>query len=222
MLGITVRIENAGPGPRVRRLLFSDGSDPVITSAATLRLACVEDGADVEPDVVRELIAQVEPDAARDRALALLGYRERSVAELRRLLLADGYRAATVEATVGRLSDLQLVDDSRFAAMWVRSRRASGYGPSRIRRELREKGVSDDVIADANAAYDSCEDAVDDVAAARAVLGSARPTDRKHRERLIRKLVTRGFSFGVAVEAVGASHEHHDVDVADPSIVEDP
>jgi len=40
----------------------------------------------------------------------------------------------------------RLLSDDRFVEMLIRARRRRGYGPVRIRRELQEKGVADDVI----------------------------------------------------------------------------
>lgn len=40
----------------------------------------------------------------------------------------------------------RLLSDDRFVEMLIRARRRRGYGPVRIRGELREKGVADDVI----------------------------------------------------------------------------
>ncbi|MBI5231363.1 MAG: hypothetical protein HY876_04265, partial [Coriobacteriales bacterium] len=54
-----------------------------------------------------------------------------------------------------------------------------------------------------------------EVARARAVLRGATPTDRKHRERLLRKLVGRGFSIGVALRAIAPIDPIDPIDPAD-------
>lgn len=49
-----------------------------------------------------------------------------------------------------RLDEWKLLDDEEFAHEWVRSRHAnSGRGRHALRRELRTKGIADDIVADA-------------------------------------------------------------------------
>lgn len=199
------RIESVGPDSRARRISFSDGSAPRTTSAAALKLLGLESGSEVEPLQLLEELAKHEPQLARDRALQLLGYRERSRQELYQRLRDNGYPDNVVAAVVARFCEVELVDDARFASAWVRSRISAGYGSRRIRRELAEKGVDDDLIA---AAIE--EEAVDDeLSRARASLRGSAARDSRERERLIRRLVSRGFELRVAVEAVGplAGHE---------------
>lgn len=78
-----------------------------------------------------------------DRALHLLGFRARSVFELRRKLLQKGEPADEVERVIARLLDQRLLDDTEFARQFARSR-VAGTGSSRFRilQELRRKGVS--------------------------------------------------------------------------------
>ena len=81
-----------------------------------------------------------------DLALKLLGFRARSVGELRRQLLRKGRPVDDVEQTVARLCDQRLLDDAAFAFAYVRSK-LLGRGSSRVRiiQELARKGVARDV-----------------------------------------------------------------------------
>ena len=81
-----------------------------------------------------------------DRALSLLGFRARSVAELRRKLLAKGAPRSDVDEVVARLLDQKLLDDADFARQFARMK-INGAGASRIRilQELRRRGVANDV-----------------------------------------------------------------------------
>ena len=196
------RIEHAGPDLRARRLVFSDGSPSRITSASALKELGIEVGADVSLEALEEALAAVEPALAKDRALRLLGYREHSRAELERKLRDSGYPHGLAAAIVARFVEVELVDDARFASAWVRSRRLSGYGSRRIRQELERKGVTPETI---DAALDEeSPDADDELARARAALGSRTASDRAGRDRLVRRLVSRGFSLNVSLTAVDA------------------
>ena len=199
-MGTTIqRIENAGPDVRARRLVFDDASTPCVTSAAVLKLLSLDVGSAVDTDQLRAALAEHEPRLARERALQLLGYRERSRAELRQRLLDNGYSRDVVDPVVERFCEVELVDDRRFASAWVRTRASAGYGRHRIARELAEKGVDDDIIS---AALDD-ELRSDELSRATAALRGRRPRDAKDRERLVRRLVSRGFEFRIAHDAVG-------------------
>jgi len=92
--------------------------------------------------------AEVEdPSVVLDAALRFLEPRSRSVAEVRRRLTQAGYRDELVEGAVSRLVDLGMLDDEAFARHWVESRdRAHPRGAIALRRELRQKGVPDDIV----------------------------------------------------------------------------
>lgn len=192
---LVTRIENAGPDQKARRLFFSDHENYRVTSAAAVRALDIQEGSQVD---LTEL-ATVELTAARDRALRLLGYRDRSQSELAKRLSNDGYPPECVSQTVSRLIEIELVDDARFARSWSRSRTAAGFGPSRIRRELSQKGLDAETIA---SALEEMGDQGDEHKRAVACLRGRIPRDAKERERLIRRLVTRGFSLSTALNAV--------------------
>src|SRR5688572_24264793 len=81
-----------------------------------------------------------------DRALDLLAFRARSVAELRRKLLQKGELATDVEAVIARLQEQKLLDDADFARQFARHKAtAAGASRWRIMTELTRKGVARDV-----------------------------------------------------------------------------
>ena len=95
------------------------------------------------------------------------------------------------------LDDLVLqgfLSDARFAESRVNAR-TGRYGSRRIARELQEKGVPSELIAEAMA---GC--AVNDLSTARSLWlrkFGARPVNMREKARQIRFLSARGFSFDV-------------------------
>lgn len=86
-------------------------------------------------------------DEAFSCALRYLGYRARSVAEVKNYLRRRGGTDAVVDATVEKLRGFNFIDDETFARNWALSRAQSqGYGPRRIEQELKTKGVVDSVV----------------------------------------------------------------------------
>ncbi len=87
------------------------------------------------------------PEEALQRAFKFLSYRPRSEAEVRAKLSQLGFPQKSVEATLEKLRTLNLLDDEIFARGWVRGRaEGRGYGPLRIERELRQKGIATSLI----------------------------------------------------------------------------
>jgi regulatory protein len=81
-----------------------------------------------------------------DRGLSMLARREHSQRELRARLEYGGYDEAEAEEAIKRLGDQNYQDDERFAEMLLRARIAHGYGPARIRAELRAHGLAQAAI----------------------------------------------------------------------------
>ena len=82
--------------------------------------------------------------------------------------------------------------DARYAEQYVAQRAARGYGPARIRAELRERGIEDAVIADWLDERDPVwKERLAEVARKR--FGAAGPADLRDRARRARFLEYRGF-----------------------------
>lgn len=89
-----------------------------------------------------------DPEAVLAAGLRYLEVRARSVAETRRRLIQAGYRPELVDGVIDRLLSLGLLDDEAFARAWVESRdRAHPRGTVALKRELRLRGVDDEIIA---------------------------------------------------------------------------
>jgi len=87
---------------------------------------------------------------ARNAAYRFLSIRPRSRAEVLRKLKEKFFSALAVDAVMLDLERLGYVNDREFALQWSRSRvRLRGFGRRRIEQELRDRGVSRDLIHDA-------------------------------------------------------------------------
>jgi len=168
-----------------------------MTSAAVAKALGIEAGLAMPLSELEALLSAEEEVQARERALRLLGYRERSPEELRKRLAQDGYPSSIVDPLVERYVELELVDEDRFASMYASTRVSAGLGTRRIRRELQQRGVSD---AAAEAAVSDLREG--DLDRAAALLRGRDLGDRAGRERLLRRLISRGFDYGVAREAI--------------------
>lgn len=209
MTPILLRIEDAGPDRKARRLVFDDCSEPRVTSAAAVKALGLAVGAHTDRAAVDSALSEIEQPLAKERALQLLGYRDRSAAELERRLSDSGYPRHIAQPLVSRFAELGLIDDERFARAWIRTRVACGLGARRISRELAEKGIDRDIIE--LALSQECPSHERLQSAVRALRGASAP-DRKQRDRLVRRLVAKGHDLTVAIEAVNLMSSEDDPD----------
>lgn len=193
-----ISIESAGPRARARRIVFSSGETLTVPSVVLRALGELKVGQSTSCQELRRVAADKAPDLARERALAIVGYRERSSTELQQALLDEGFERATVDAIVARFMELALVDDARFADMYARSRLSSGRGKRLVLRELAIRGIDETTAA---RAIEGASDA-DEVSRARKAINGAVPADRRDKERLLRRLLTRGFDMASALSAL--------------------
>jgi len=87
-----------------------------------------------------------ESDSIRARALRLLARREHSARELAAKLAARGHGEGEIAEVIGELAREGLQSDARFAEAYVFQRVGRGYGPLKIREELRERGIDAELI----------------------------------------------------------------------------
>ncbi len=79
--------------------------------------------------------------------MRLLVYREHSRAELCRKLQTRFPDSAEIESVLNDLEERNYLSDERFVEEYLKSRKRKGYGPLRIKAELQERGVSNDLIS---------------------------------------------------------------------------
>ena len=128
----------------------------------------------------------------RRAALGWLSRREHSRAELRRKLARKFGDSVPLEPLLDWLESHRFLDDRRFAEIFVRGRIGRGQGALRIRQELQQRGLREEVIEAAltDAGCDWFQLAVD----IRARRFRGVPTDQKERARQLRFLQYRGFT----------------------------
>ena len=108
---------------------------------------------------MKRAVKPESPDAkaptAYAKGLGLLARREHSARELKTKLSARGHSAATSAEAIGKLKERKYQDDGRFAQSLARRRSSQGYGPHRIRAELKSHGIDEAAIRTAIASVDA-------------------------------------------------------------------
>jgi regulatory protein len=147
-----------------------------------------------------------DPERELERAIQLgyraVGYRDRTVAELRTFLERKRVEPDAIADTVAELTAAGFLDDARYARRFAEDKRElERWGNERIARELHRRGIAPDLIE--RVAADRGREA--ELATALLLLEQrmpAPPSDDRERDRAWRLLIRRGYDSEVAYEAV--------------------
>lgn len=125
--------------------------------------------------------------------MRLLANREHSRTELRRKLCARSYAGEMVDHVLDDLIRQHLLSDERFTEQYLSSRQRRGFGPVRIKGELRERGVKAELISSYLNVQD--ESWIETLRLTHdKKFGVESPSDIKEKARRVRFLEYRGFT----------------------------
>lgn len=140
-------------------------------------------------------IGEVEAVCAHARMEGLVNLRDYSSKEMSDKLLLDGYRRDVVAATVKRACEAGVIDDERFARVYVRGKIGAGWGMGRIERELARKGIEAGALE--GWPYDFL-DPEEESERAYELASRRRLTGKNDYAKLVRFLMGRGFAASAA------------------------
>ncbi len=127
-----------------------------------------------------------------------------TVAAARQYLTAKGYSEESVEKALQIAEQEKCLSDEDYAENYVRDRRGM-TGEYRLRKELKQRGVTDAVISEAiDKQYSASDDYENALALARKRMEGREKSVRtpKARERVLRYLIWRGYDYEIARKVV--------------------
>lgn len=119
--------------------------------------------------------------------------RPHSEKELRAKLRDKGVSEADIETVTALCIDYGFVNDAEYAGMIARHYAAMGYGPGRVRQELRRRGVPEELWDAAMEELPEGTETIDRLLAQR--LRGRDASDRKERDRAANALYRKGYSW---------------------------
>ncbi|CAC9930350.1 regulatory protein RecX [Aedoeadaptatus coxii] len=151
-----------------------------------------------------EDLLDIRKDGERQIAIdfALKKLRNRKTTwEIKDLLFKEGIDEDAILAAVDYLQEYGFLNDREYAELYARDKRnINGYGPVKIRYLLKQKGVDDELIADA--LEDFTQD--DEIELVEKIVHKKYVRNRnlsKEKTKIIRFLLSRGFEYS-AIKAV--------------------
>ena len=153
---------------RRERVIDVDGTRAFTLTEEAFLKAGLSVGQTVTPGETSELEIADGAVRAREQALRLLNHRLRTRREIEQRLRGNEWSSSVITRVMTRLEQAGLIDDARFARLWVEERlRLRPIGVTLLRRELRDKGIDEATI---EATLQDREDQQDDAALAYGLL----------------------------------------------------
>lgn len=190
------------PTKQGRMALFFDEEFAFSVDLETLAIFALQSGMEFSDEEYNELLEKTQYKKAKDRAFKLLGYKSYTRWLLKQRLLREEFPMEVVEDVLNRLEELQLLDDLDYA------RRCSAdlihlkkYSLSRVRQELRSRGVEDADIE--RALMDAKEDPLDQIRQVVEKKYRSALSDEKGRRRAVNGLMRLGYPYGQIRQVLG-------------------
>lgn len=115
-------------------------------------------GMEIDEDFIENILKAEEQKRANNYALNLLNYRWRTEKEIKDRLTKKEYDESIIKETISYLKDHDFIDDKRFAEIYAEQRvKNKKLGNYRIKNELFNKGVSQEIIEDILEKYNDTE-----------------------------------------------------------------
>lgn len=139
-----------GSGGRRERKVTIDGERTLTITEETFLRFGLYDGQAMDPERLQEVELADGVSRAMTEAHRLIDHRMRTRRELIVKLKSRGRADEVIDQVLDRLEHAGLIDDGRFARLWIEERlRRRPAGLSLLRRELRQKGIDAEEIESA-------------------------------------------------------------------------
>ncbi len=127
--------------------IFIDGKYVFALSKLDVATFSLKEGEELSEKKYYEILENVVFAKAKMTALSYLSYKDRSKREVIRKLKEKGFTKLVTKKTLEFLISYGYINDLQFSVKYVKERVCSkGYGKYKVVRELREKGVADEII----------------------------------------------------------------------------
>jgi regulatory protein len=180
--------------------IFLDQEYAFSVSEKTLAEFVLLKGQELSPQKVNEILDYEASAKASDLAARYLSYQPRTVKEVTDYLSQHEISRSAAKRAVNELTQLGYLDDAAYARLFIKNNLQVGKnGPGAVRRDLKKKGVDEDLIEAALADVTDEEWAEVGKRLVKSLLGqqgkiAKREVDRKMQT----KLLSHGFSGSLA------------------------
>lgn len=174
-----------------------DGEFALSVDADTLlEFRSLKVGSEIDEEELDHIKRVCEKRSAYARAFACISRSMHTQREIKNKLKKHAYTDEAIDYALSRLTELNLINDEAYAKAYVETR--TGRGRLRLKSELTAKGVEREVIDSVLAEYlDEDEEIISATELARKFYASL-----GDKTKVMRRLLTRGYSYSVIESAV--------------------
>ena len=188
-----------------------DNGDRLFLSKKDLAGLGLSDGMAVEEEEIYRAVRNCQYPKALGIAVSMLASRPCSSMEIIQKLRRGHFMEEITELVIYKLEKEGLLNDKEFSEQWAGYRCGTKYGRHRIMRELKQKGIPEEM---ARAAVDAIDPELEAQSALRQAVSAwkkMKPGDdkRKSRQKVINTLIRKGYGWDTAKNACDAA-EHLD------------
>lgn len=138
--------------------LYIDGEAAVKIDTETLLRSGFKPGAEITDEELYELIQQSDARRANEKALYLLEHRSHSRKELEDKIARTAASREAAKAAAAHMEEIGLINDASYARNYAEELfRRKKYGKSRVKQELRLKGIEKELIEEILEAYENLD-----------------------------------------------------------------
>ena len=191
-------------------VIYTEGGECFwITRSQLAEYGEILPGQEIDTDQLRQWLLPRQYPMALNDAVALLAQRAQASGEIAQKLRRRLYLEDTIEMVLYKLEKERLLNDEAFAREWAASRARSQIGRSRIRQELRMKGISEEMAELALEELDEEEGDEAAVALAAKLLRrhGGEADERKAMQKVLAAMARRGYGYEDSRRAIEAALE---------------
>ena len=193
-----------------KAVVYLDGEIAFVLYKGDFKQYRIDIGEDLSEENYIEITEKLIPKRALERSCNLLMTKDYTEKQLREKLQVDGYTEEVIDKTVERLKNERFLDDRRYAENYI-FWKAKERSKNRIFMDLAQKGIDGRLAEDVYRELLEKNDIDGESKAVRSFLEKKRidpsELDYEEREKLIAKLLRKGFSYDSIKKAFKGSEE---------------
>ncbi|MCJ7552567.1 MAG: recombination regulator RecX [Ignavibacteriaceae bacterium] len=188
-------------------IIYLDNSEKLFLSYEVLLKSGLRKGSEIAQDRFDFLVLQNRKYHIRQKAISFLAKRIHSKRELEIKIRKKNYEKVLIDDVLNELLVKGLIDDSAFANQFTDEKiNRKKWGLLKVKSELFKKGIAAEVVEDVLKEYSDSENQISNalsLAEKKLNIISKRESDKKKlKQKIIAYLVSRGFSYNVALETI--------------------
>lgn len=141
----TLRITEIRPVTKQKFQVEINGQPAFVLYKGELSRYHIVQEEELSQEIYREITEEILTKRAKLRAMHLLEAGDKTREQVRQKLVQGGYPSCAVEAALAYVESFHYIDDKRYAAVYVENQ-SRKKGRARIRMELLQKGVKQEII----------------------------------------------------------------------------